>query len=106
MDETHVVHTPHRVGEMALLHCWVSEGFFPNELGVRIGLGGESLISFVPASAVIVEGQVTPGSVIEGDLRVAVIGELNDQVMIGLPMETLSTGSRIMVNRSLLQLSS
>ena len=93
-----------RRATLATIQCKVSEGFFPDELSVRVDVGRETLIAFVSKEDVVVKGQLAQDQYTDGELIVNILRDLDDDVLlVNLPADTLSSGSRVLVSKELVR---
>lgn len=78
--------------ERVLIRCqFVKKGSRPEELIVQFKVNGDEYTAFVPDHLVDID---IPG------LQALIIGDYGDSLLIDLPTETLTTGSRIRVPQS------
>jgi hypothetical protein len=76
---------------------------FSNERGVLVELpDGRTLTAFVDKRDVIVEREPVGEEEIRGRVKVQVIEEKNDSVLIDLPRPTITGGPRLRVPKKLL----
>jgi len=97
-----------RIARVGRLECDVSAGFWPEQYSITIQFeaqGRKQTIrtlaheSDVHLSSV---GKPKAGEKVPGELRVRILSEFNDWVLVGLPQETLNSGPKIRVPRELL----
>ena len=96
---------PSRADRLARVKCKVGLGMFAHERGVRIELlDGEALSLFVDTSQVHVSQEPCAGDEVDGWLDVTVLGARDGCVLIDLPHETFTTGTRVYVPESLVRI--
>jgi|SRR3989338_4668028 len=84
------------------LLCKVRLGSFERERGVIIEIpDAENITAIVDKSDVFPDSKPTPGVIVGGRLRVFVVDEKKDKLIVDLPRETFSSGPRIAVPKEL-----
>lgn len=92
------------VEERALIKCKVSLGMFADERGVRIELpNGESLFTLADRSQLQVEREPAPGEEVDGYVWVSIIDETGGNLLIDLPQQTFTGGTRISIPKALVR---
>ncbi len=83
--------------------CQVALGMFRDERGVEIQLPEGKIAALVDKNDVQVAHDPEPGQVVPGRLRVSVVEEGHDEVLVDLPRPSFSAGQRLRVPRRLLE---
>ena len=87
---------------MTYLRCTIGPGVFRHERQIKIDVEGQIYRAIVDAGDVVESTE--NGQVLSvGLVRVTVVSESNDTVLVDLPRETFSAGIRIFVPPELLQ---
>jgi hypothetical protein len=88
----------------ATLDCLVTPGLFSSEVGVLITLAdGRQVSALVDKRQVVTLEELRRGEKTQGRVKVAVISEEKDSVIIDLPQPTLSNGPRLRVSKNALR---
>jgi len=87
----------------ASISCTVSQGMFSSERGVFVELpDGRKVTAFVDKRDVIVDHDPAVGEEVRGRVKVAVVEEKKDSVIVDLPQPTITSGPRLRVPKVLL----
>ena len=87
-----------------LIGCMVSLGMFSSERIIEITLpDGRKISAFVDKQDVITEQEPTPAGPVRGQVRVSVVEEREDSVIIDLPQPSMTEGPRLIVPKTLLE---
>lgn len=87
----------------ASISCTVPQGMFSSERGVFVELlAGRKVTAFVDKRDVIVDRDPAVGEEVRGRVKVAVIEEKKDSVIVDLPQPTITSGPRLRVLKVLL----
>ncbi|MGE0826083.1 MAG: hypothetical protein AB7G75_01300 [Candidatus Binatia bacterium] len=82
----------------ASISCTVSQGMFSGERGVLVELpDGRKVTAFVDKHDVIVDRDPARGEEVRGRVKVAVVAENKDSVIVDLPQPTITGGPRLRV---------
>lgn len=98
-----------RIARVARLECEASDGFWPHQYSITIQFEAEgrkeTIRTLAHESDVHLKTERKPkkGQKVTGELRVRVLKELNDWVLVRLPQETLNSGPNIRVPTGLLR---
>lgn len=85
------------------IRCKVSQGMFSSERGVLVELpDGRKMTAFVDKCDVLVDRDPVAGEEVRGRVKVAVIEEKKDSVIVDLPQPTITGGPRVRVPKVLL----
>jgi len=88
----------------ATISCKVSPGMFSTERGVLIELpDGRKISTFVDKRLVIVDREPDPNGEVEGRIKVSIVKDGKDSVVVDLPQPGLREGTRMIVPRGLLK---
>jgi hypothetical protein len=83
--------------------CQFRLGSFERERGVIIDIPDVGKITtIVDKSDLLPNRKPEPGQILEGKLKVFVVDQKDDKVIVDLPRETFTSGPRIAVPRTLL----
>lgn len=97
-----------RIARVGRLECDVSDGFWPEQYSITIQFEAQErkqrIRTLAHESDVHLSSVEKPkaGKKVPGELRVRILSEFNDWVLVGLPQETLNSGPKIRVPRELL----
>lgn len=87
------------------LHCKVSLGMFSSERGISVVLpSGQKIVAFVDKRDVNVGRDPRPGEEIDGLVKVSVVTESRQSIVVDLPQPAISQGPRIEVPPRMLQI--
>jgi putative intracellular protease/amidase len=82
----------------ASISCTVSQGLFSSERGVFVELpDGRKVTAFVDKRDVIIDRDPARGEKVRGRVKVAVVEEKKDFVIVDLPQPTITGGPRLRV---------
>jgi len=91
---------------VAVLKCKVSLGTFTGEVFVIIELPeGKVLTGVADTSQVVLGGgqQLRPDTLIDGGVKIVVVEQAKDKLLVDLPRETFSQGNRVLVPREMVR---
>lgn len=95
---------PESVQERVLIRCKVSLGLFAEERGVRVELpNGEVISALVDKSQVQIEREPAPGEEVDGFVWASIVDATGGSIVVDLPQQTLTGGTRMSVPRALLR---
>lgn len=84
------------------LLCKIRLGSFERERGVIIEISdAENITAIVDKSDVLPDSKPSLGAIVGGKLKIFVVDEKGDKLIVDLPRETFSSGPRIAVPREL-----
>lgn len=87
----------------ATLRCSVSLGMFSHERAIAVDLpSGQRISAFVDARDVKVAGKPDPGQKLPGRVRVSIVEDRGDSVVVDLPQPAVTEGTRVTVPKALL----
>ncbi|MBI4505274.1 MAG: hypothetical protein HY691_07045 [Chloroflexi bacterium] len=82
----------------ATIPCVISRGMFQDERAVIVALPNEAKATFlVDKRHVIPQDDPGPGRQVEGYVKVSIVAEQDDSVIVDLPQPGLTVGPRIAV---------
>lgn len=92
------------IQDRVLIRCKVSLGLFADERGVRIELpNGEEIAALLDKSQVQVKREPAPGEEVDGFVLVSIVADIGGNVVIDLPQQTLTGGTRVLVPKTLMR---
>ncbi|MBI4504216.1 MAG: hypothetical protein HY691_01665 [Chloroflexi bacterium] len=88
----------------ATLRCEVSLGMFSHERSVAIQLqDGRRIAAFVDKRDVKVDREPAPDQKLPGRVRVSIVEDRGDSVVVDLPQPAVTEGTRVTVPKTLLE---